>query len=124
MNLLVATLLVCSHADRDVAAAVVASAVAQNVPAELALAVGCVESGLQERNPLGVRDCYRGVNNGRFDSQACIVIGVRSLSHRLSSCHGDELCAARRYNNSKHAKAYARKVGKIAAVIRRLVGQQ
>lgn len=119
MSLLAAVMLICSSGDRDVAAAVLAEAVAQGVPAELALAVSCVESGLTAHNPMGVRDCYAGRNNGRFDSQACITIGVRSLANRLRGCGGDQVCAARRFNNAAHKVAYAAKVTRIAKFLRR-----
>jgi len=120
MSLIAAALLVCSHGDRDVAADVVAQAVQQNVPAELALAVACVESGLTAPNPMGVRDCYR---TGKFDNYACIVIGVRSLANRLRGCGGNVECAAKRYHGTRHANA-AKYAAKVARIVRFLRGRK
>ena len=126
MTALAAILLVCSHGDRDVAATVHAAAVEQGVDPALALAVACVESGLQGRNPLGVMvpapsgpgqvACHR---TGQLDTAACVLLGVRSLAHRLRGCGGGERCAARRYNGNKAKVAYAAKVVRIANWVRR-----
>lgn len=117
LALLANVLMACSSGDRDVAAAVYAAAVQANVDPALALAVACRESGVQGSNPMGVRACYAGVRD-RPSEAKCIAIGVRSLKHRLRGCGGDELCAARRYNNAAGRVAYAAKVLRIVRFVR------
>ena len=121
MTPIAAILLCCSAGDRDIASAIAAEATRQSVPVELALAIGCAESGLRKSsNPMGVRDCYVSNNNGRFDVPACIVIGVVSLRSRLQGC-GGERCALQNYNGSRAKVAYAAKVLKLARFVRQKV---
>jgi hypothetical protein len=109
MTAIAAILLVCSQGDRDVAAAIYAEAVRRDVPVALALAVGCIESGLRGGNPMGVRRCHSN----------CIAIGVVSLTNRLRGCGGDWRCAARRYNASKGKVKYAARVVRVARFVDR-----
>jgi len=118
MSLLSALLLVCSSADDTTARSIVAVSTAHAVSPALSLAIGVIESGVKGRNPMGVRPCYHGRNNGRFDQTACITIGVVSLRNRLTACKGDEVCAARKYNASKNQHAYAAKAVRIARFLR------
>jgi hypothetical protein len=125
MTALAAILLCCTAGDRDVAAAIHAEAVRRDVPVALALAVGCIESGLRDPNPLGVMvpapsgrgqvACHR---TGR-SAASCIAIGVVSLTNRLRGCGGDWRCAARRYNASKGKVAYASRVVRVARFAQR-----
>lgn len=123
MTPLAAILLVCSHGDRDVAADVFAFAVKANVRPELALAVACVESGLQGPNPMGVmfaRPHGAQMPCGAEPTPAgvCLAWGVRSLANRLRAADGNERLALARYNGGAHAAKYAAKVLKIARFVR------
>lgn len=126
MTYLAAIMLVCSRGDRDLASAVAAEAVAQRVSVELVLAVAAVESGMQGANPMGVmvpsggRGMVACQRSGRFDTNACIAIGVASLANRLRACRGDFACAARRYHGTGHANTgqYAARVLRIVAFLR------
>lgn len=139
MTFAAALLLVCSHADTEVIAAVQAAAVTHGVPVPLALAVCAVESGCYGGNPMGVAQCTQGARvaderkrrlcAGKTDAdcgarpqplgaQDCVTIGAVSLANRLRAAGGDERKALRIYNRSAHAAKYAAKVLRIARFVR------
>lgn len=117
MSFLSAALLVCSNADPATVDKVVTAAEHAAVDPMPLLAIGCIESGLRNRNVLGVRACYAS-QNPQLGQADCVRIGVASWKNRLRFAK-DLHHAFRRYNNSKHRYLYATRAVKIAVVIRR-----